>query len=192
MEQGQDYSVKDWEKIVDSERIFDGRVVRLRRDRVLLGNGSYTYREIIEHNGGVCVLPITDDDEIILVRQYRSPFNTVLTELPAGKLEKGEEPIECGIRELNEEVGATASEIKYLGRLYPTVAYDTKVIYMYMATGLSFESQHLDEDEFLSLVRMPLEEAVARVMRGEICDAKTICGLLMAHAMVNAAQRDGR
>ena len=75
MEQGQDYSVKDWEKIVDSERIFDGRVVRLRRDRVLLGNGSYTYREIIEHNGGVCVLPITDDDEIILVRQYRSPLH---------------------------------------------------------------------------------------------------------------------
>lgn len=190
MEQGQDYSVKDWEKIVDSERIFDGRVVRLRRDRVLLGNGSYTYREIIEHNGGVCVLPITDDDEIILVRQYRSPFNTVLTELPAGKLEKGEEPIECGIRELKEEVGATASEIKYLGRLYPTVAYDTEVIYMYMATGLSFESQHLDEDELVEIIKLPFDEAVEMVLNDELPDSKTQIAILKAAALRGWAESE--
>lgn len=171
------------EETLSSERIFEGKVVKLRRDKVRLENGDTSYREVIEHNGGVCVLPLTDEGEIIFVRQFRYPFREVLLEIPAGKREGNEEPIKCGIRELKEEVGATAEKITYLGYLYPTVAYDTEVIHMFMAEGLDFGEQNLDPDEFIDVVKIPFDKAVEMVMNGEIPDSKTQLAILKANMM---------
>ena len=176
------------EETLGTERIFEGKVVNLRRDKVLLESGRTSFREVIEHNGGVCVLPLTSDDEIIFVRQFRYPFKTVLLELPAGKREGDEEPIKCGIRELKEEVGATAEKITYLGNLYPTVAYDTEIIYMYMAEGLDFGEQSLDPGEFIDVVKIPFDKAVEMVMNGEIPDSKTQLAILKAKLLRDKAE----
>lgn len=174
-----------FEKTLDTTQIFDGRVVKLFRDTVLLENGEKALREVIEHSGGVCVLPLTDNNEILFVRQFRYPFKSVLLEIPAGKREKGEEPLECGVRELKEEVGAEADKITYLGKLYPTVAYDTEVIYMYLAEGLRFSSQHLDADEFVDVVKIPFDKAVEMVMNDEIPDSKTQLAILKAKILLD-------
>lgn len=171
-----------YEKTLDTTEIYNGRVVRLHRDTVLLENGETSTREVIEHSGGVCILPLTDDNEILFVKQFRYPFKTVLMEIPAGKREKGENPLDCGVRELKEEVGASAQKITYLGKLYPTVAYDTEVIYMYMAQDLSFSEQHLDKDEFVDVVKLPFDKAVEMVLNDEIPDSKTQLAILRARA----------
>lgn len=175
------------EKKLSSELIYDGKILKLTRDTAMLENGETAYREVVHHSGGVCVLPLDDDGNVLFVKQFRYPFRTVLLEIPAGKREIGEDPMTCGIRELSEEVGATAQEIIPLGKLYPTVAYDTEVIYMYLARGLSFHTQHLDEDEFVDVVKIPLEEAYYMVMRDEIPDSKTQIAILKAWAIVNEA-----
>ena len=148
-----------FEKTIASDMKFEGKILSLRVDTVTLPDGRETKREIIGHHGGVGIVAVTDENEIILVRQFRAGTHDVTLEIPAGKLEKGENPRLCGIRELKEEVGAEASEFIYLGCLYPTVAYDTEIIYMYMAKGLSFSGQKLDEGEFLDLKKIPLEKA---------------------------------
>lgn len=172
------------EETISVESIFKGKILDVTRDTVVLENGEQTYREVIHHSGGVCIVPYTDDGEVIFVKQFRYPFQTVLTEIPAGKLEKGEDPRECGIRELKEEAGAEAEEIIYLGCLYPTVAYDTEVIHMYLAKGLTFSEQSLDEDEFLDVVKIPLEEAYGMVMEGKLPDAKTQLAILKAYHVI--------
>ena len=166
------------------EKIFDGKIIKVTRDIVTLENGRETFREVVHHHGGVCVVPLTDKGEIIMVEQFRYPFKEVLTEIPAGKLEKGENPRECGIRELKEEVGATCDEFIYLGKLYPTVAYDTEIIYMYLAKGLHFGSQQLDEGEFLELKKIPLEDAYKMVLEDKIPDSKTQLAILKTYALV--------
>lgn len=170
------------EETLAVEKIFKGIVVDLTRDTVLLENGATSTREVIHHNGGVCVVPITDEGEIIFVKQFRYPFNSVLTEIPAGKLEKGENPRVCGIRELKEETGAEAEEFIYLGCLYPTVAYNTEIIHMYLAKGLSFSEQKLDEDEFLDVIRIPLDEAYKMAMYNQLPDSKTQLAVMKAYA----------
>lgn len=174
-----------FEKKLSSELIYDGKILRLTRDTALLENGETAFREVIHHSGGVCVLPLDDDGNVLFVKQFRYPFASVLLEIPAGKREPGEDPLQCGIRELSEEVGAIASEIIPLGKLYPTVAYNTEVIYMYLARGLSFHDQHLDADEFVDVIRIPLKEAYEMVMRDEIPDSKTQIAILKAWAIVN-------
>lgn len=169
-----------YESTLGSELIYDGKILRLKRDTVSLENGETAYREYVEHSGGVCILPLTDEGEIIFVRQFRYPFGRVLLEIPAGKREKSEEPLRCGVRELKEEIGATAEKITYLGKLYPTVAYDTEIIYMYLATGLKFSEQSLDEDEFIDVVKIPFDKAVEMVMNDEIEDSKTQLAILKA------------
>lgn len=173
------------EETLSSDVIFEGKILRLKKDTVMLENGEHAFREVVEHSGGVCILPVTDDGEIIFVRQFRYPFKEILTEIPAGKREKDEEPLTCGIRELKEEVGAVADKITYLGKLYPTVAYDTEVIYMYLAEGLHFSDQHLDEDEFVDIVKIPFDKAVEMVMRDEIPDSKTQIAILKAKVLLN-------
>ena len=174
-----------FEKKLSSELIYDGKILRLTRDTALLENGETAFREVIHHSGGVCVLPLDDDGNVLFVKQFRYPFTSVLLEIPAGKREPGEDPLQCGIRELSEEVGARASEIIPLGKLYPTVAYNTEVIYMYLARGLSFHDQHLDADEFVDVTRIPLKEAYEMVMRDEIPDSKTQIAILKAWTIVN-------
>ncbi|MBR6872700.1 MAG: NUDIX hydrolase [Ruminococcus sp.] len=173
------------EKTLSSEQKFDGIVVKLFVDKVELEDGREATREVIKHPGGVCVVPVDDEGRIYMVRQMRYPFKTVLTEIPAGKLEYGEDPRTCGIRELKEEIGAEAGSFEYLGCLYPTVAYDTEIIHMYLARDLSFGDQDLDEDEFIDVVRLPFAEALEMVYENKLPDSKTQLAILKAARLLN-------
>jgi len=167
-----------FEKTLHSDEIFKGHVIRVTLDDVLLENGETAKREIVHHHGGACVLALTDGDEVYMVRQFRYALSEEIWELPAGKLEAGEDPFEAAKRELSEECGVTADEYLDLGVVYPTVGYDSEKIYIYAARGLHAVGQHLDEDEFLDVMKIPFADAVKMVMSGEIKDSKTIVGLL--------------
>ena len=170
-----------FEKTVSSEQLYDGKVVKLFKDIVELPNGNTSVREIVRHVGAVCVVPITDKGEIILVKQFRYPFGRVLLELPAGKLDSpDEDPLEAAKRELSEETGASASSFEYLGAYLSTVAIFDEKIHMYLAKGLKMGSSHPDEDEFVEVVKMPLHDAVEMIMNGKIQDGKTQTAILKA------------
>lgn len=169
---------------VSSEVLFEGRVVKLERDVVSLPNGKETIREVIRHKGGACVVPLTKDYKVVVVRQYRYPFGKVLTEIPAGKLDEGEEPYQCALRELREETGIIPGKLVYMGDLYPSPAYDDEVIHMYMALDLTFQEAKLDADEFLEVVKMPYTDLMKGIITGEICDAKTQAAFLKADYML--------
>ena len=173
-----------FEKTLTQEYKFKGRIINLRFDTALLPDGKTCTREVIEHNGGVTVAAINDKKEIYLVNQYRYPYSEVVTETPAGKLEKDENPLEAGKRELLEEAGVKASKYYDLGRFYPTPGYCGETIYLYAATGLELAEQNLDEDEFLNVVKMPLDEAVEKIISGEITDGKTQAVILKACMMI--------
>ena len=166
------------ETTLSSEEIFNGRVIRVTYDKVLLENGNTSTREVVHHHGGACILPVDENQNITLVRQYRYALGEEMWELPAGKLEKDENPFEAAKRELAEECGLTADHFVDLGVVYPTVGYDSEKIYLWAATGLHKVSQHLDEDEFLDVVKMPLDEALRLVLDGTIKDSKTQIGIL--------------
>lgn len=166
------------EKTLSSEKIFDGHILHIRRDAVELPDGSRGFREVVDHPGGVCVLALDDRNRALLVSQYRYPYEKVLREIPAGKLEYGEDPAAAAIRELKEETGAVAGEFRSLGELYPSPGYCGEIIRMYLARDLAFGEAHLDEDEFLNLERVPFDELVEQVLSGEIKDAKTIAAVL--------------
>lgn len=167
------------EKQIEKEYIFNGKVINLRRDIALLPDGKQAVREVIEHKGGVCVAALTEKDELLFVRQFRYPYMEETIEIPAGKRDSlNEDPLECGKRELKEETGAVAEEYISLGELYPTPGYCGEIIWMFGAKGLSFTDTDLDEDEFLSAEKIPLERAVDMVLSGEIKDAKTQAAVL--------------
>ena len=168
------------EKTISSDLIYEGPIFTITHDKAELENSKTAVRDVLHHNGGVCVIPITENNEIFLVKQFRYPFQTVTREVPAGKLEKGEDHGECGRRELLEETGYTCSEYIYLGEMLPTPAYNTEITYMYLAKGLTFSSQSLDPDEFLDVERISLPEAVKQVMDGTIRDGKTQIAVLKA------------
>ncbi len=166
------------EKTLSSEKIFDGRILHVRRDTVLLPNGHQSTREVVDHPGGVCVLALDDQERVLVVSQFRYPYGEVLRELPAGKLEYGEDPAQAAIRELREETGAVAGTFQPLGELYPSPGYCGEIIRMYLARDLSFGDTDPDEDEFLGLERVPFSQLVEQVLSGEIKDAKTIAAVL--------------
>lgn len=166
------------EKTLESREMFNGHVIRVTLDKVELENGGTSMREIVHHHGGACVLAVTDDDKVYLVRQYRYALEEEIWELPAGKLEAGEDPFEAAKRELSEECGVTADEFIDLGVLYPTVGYDSEKIYMYAARGLHAVPQHLDQGEFLDVIKLPFAKALDMVMKDEIRDSKTAAALL--------------
>lgn len=174
-----------YEKTLSSEVLFEGRVVTLTKDVALLENGQTALREVVHHNGGACILPYFEDGTICMVRQFRYAMQQELWELPAGKLEKGEDPFEAAKRELEEECGLTADRYLSLGEFYPTVGYDTEIIYIWAATGLHETAMHPDDDEFLTPERVPLQTAYEMVMRGEIKDGKTIAGVLKLKALLD-------
>lgn len=167
-----------FEQTEEYEGIYSGKIITVHCDTVSMVDGKNEKREIVEHPGGVAVAGLTDKGELLLVRQFRYPYKEVIYEIPAGKLEKGEEPYHAGIREFKEECGAVAKRYFSLGQIYPTPGYCSEIIHLYGATGLSFGEQNLDEGEFLDVVRMPLPEAVEKIMSGEIKDAKTIVATL--------------
>lgn len=173
------------EEKVSGEEIFKGRVVHLFRDTVRLPNGKLTTREVMRHPGAVAVVPITDEGEVLMVRQYRYPFETVLLEVPAGKLDPGEDCETCARRELSEETGADAEELIPIGEYYPSVAILDENIRLYIARGLTCRQAHTDEDEFLQLERIPLKTLVAQVLSGEIKDGKTQVAILKTWLLLN-------
>lgn len=179
------------EKQLKAEYIYEGRIIKLRRDEALLPNGNTAYREVIEHNGGVCVAALTDNDEVLMVRQFRYPYGEVVLEIPAGKRDgKDENPLECGKRELREETGATAEKFISLGELYPTPGYCGEIIWLYAATGLTFGETDFDDDEFLTVERIPLDKCVEMILSGEIKDAKTQTAVLKLKLLKDCGRLD--
>lgn len=166
------------EKIIGSKRLYEGAIINLELMDVTLPNGKAAKREIVRHPGGVGIAALDDENNIYLVRQYRAPYDKIIFEIPAGKLDKGEEPLNAAKRELSEETGLTAKEIKYVGDFYPSVGFCDEVLRMFIATGLSEGEVHPDADEFVNTVKMPFDEAVELVLNGTIKDGKTIATIL--------------
>ena len=170
---------------VEEKEVYTCPIFRVTQGVVQLPDQHLTDRNRVLHNGGSGVLPIDADGQILLVEQYRYGIGRITLEIPAGKLEKGEDPKQCALRELREEVGGTTDQLIDLGILAPTPAYDSEIIYIYMAECNGFMPPKPDEDEFLQVHKMSLDEAVALVLSGEIIDAKTQIALLKAHALRN-------
>lgn len=166
-----------------SETLFTGKVLTLTLDRVALDNGCEADREVIRHKGACCVIPLTEDGRVICVKQYRYPYAEELIEIPAGKLDPNESPEVCARRELREETGAIAEKLTYLGCYYGSPAILDERIHMYLAEGLSFGEQQLDEDEFLTVETYPIEKLVRLILEGKIPDGKTQAAVLRAYLM---------
>ncbi|HDR03922.1 MAG TPA: NUDIX hydrolase [Candidatus Marinimicrobia bacterium] len=165
---------------IDSQTVFRGRLLHVCKDRVRLPNGKETTREFIIHPGAVVVLPFLDDKTLIFERQFRYPAGKIFIELPAGKIDPGEEIAATGRRELLEETGYIAESWDYLGKSFPGIGYTNEVIHIYIAKNLRLLKQSCDADEFLEIFSCTLEEALAMLDRGEIVDAKTQVALLLA------------
>ncbi len=166
------------EKPVFSKRIYEGRVINLRKDSVLLPSGKRFDREVVEHRGCVAAVPLLDEDTLVLVRQYRHPVSKVLVEIPAGTLRSGEDAEECIKRELVEEIGYRPGKLEYLLTLYLAPGYSSEVAHIYLATDLMEVGVNPDEDEFIEVIRLPISEIPRLVSESKIKDAKTICGVL--------------
>ena len=166
------------EKTVSSEKIFNGKIINVRVDKVEMPNGALATCEIVEHPGGVGVVALTDDNEIILVRQFRKPLDKEIYEIPAGKIDPGEGHRECGIRELQEETGFKAGVFEYLGFMYASPGFTDEVVHVYFATELYAGDAKPDEDEYLDVEKIPFERATQMVMNNEINDAKSVFGIL--------------
>jgi ADP-ribose pyrophosphatase len=164
-----------------SEEIFNGVILHVQRDTVRLPNGNETVREVIRHIGAVCVIPVLENGDVIMERQYRYPLDRVILEIPAGKLDSaGENRLSAIRRELSEETGYTADEWTEIGDFHPAPAYSDEFITMYLARKLRKGDRHLDADEFLDVYTVPLKDLVEDVMAGKISDAKTQVCILKA------------
>ena len=178
-------SQKLQEEMLSSQDIFKGKILDVKMDTVRLPNGKTATRELIRHIGAVCIVAVTEDDEVIVEHQYRYPFDEVVVEIPAGKLDsKNEDPADAAERELMEETGVTAGDMTYMGKFYPTCGYSDEVIHMYLARNLSFGDRNLDDDEFLDVRAVPIESLVEDIMAGKIPDGKTQAAVMRAYYMI--------
>ena len=168
------------ERQLSRETIYEGKILHIYRDDVLLPNGRTSVREIAEHPGGVAIVALDENDNVLTVKQYRYVFSRVLEEIPAGKLERGEDPREAAIRELKEETGAVSAHMTDLGALLVSPGCYGEVLHLYLARGLTFGETHPDADEFLQVRRLPFDTLLARCLSGEIEDGKTVAAVLKA------------
>ena len=166
------------EKKISTEIIYQGRLLDVRKDKVRLPNGKSSTREWINHPGAVCLIPILPDGKIALVKQYRYPVLNHMIELPAGKIDKNESPLECAERELEEEIGYRSNNIKYVTKIHPAVGFANEQMWIYLAEDLEKTTLKLDEDEFLDFFPLRLDKALEMIWNGQITDVKTIIGLL--------------
>ncbi len=168
------------EKTISTEKIFEGKIVNLSVDTVTLPNGKTATRELIRHPGGVGIVAVDENRKVFVVKQYRKPFDKIITEIPAGKLEYGEEPLPAAVRELEEETGCKAEKMIPMGSFYSSPGFCDEKIYLYLATGLTMVGQHLDEDEFLNTEKRDLDELIDELKNNPEADEKTAIALLLA------------
>lgn len=166
------------EKTLKSEQVYDGRIVKVFKDNVELSDGQKAYREVVKHSGGVVILAYKDSETILFVRQFRYPMKEVMLELPAGKLEYGEDPFVAAKRELEEETGYQAKKWTELGYVYTSPGYSDEKLYLYKAEDLMYTKQNLDEGEILEPLEFSKKEISKKIKNGEIVDAKTLCAIL--------------
>lgn len=165
------------EKKISGEVIYDGKILTLVKDKVICPNNEEAYREIVRHNGGAAILVVNEKNEVLLIRQFRYAYDEIIYEIPAGKLELNEDPYEAAKRELEEETGYKAEKLISLGVIYPTCGYSSEKIHLYLASGLSKGSLHLDDDEFIEPMFISLDKVKKMILNNEIKDAKTICAI---------------
>ena len=163
---------------ISSEQKFSGRLIDLYLDQVELPNGETTTREWIDHPGAVCLIPILPDGKICLIRQFRYGPREEFIEIPAGKLDAGEAPLDCAYRELEEETGYRTNKLTFLTNIHPAIGFSNEKMWMYLAEELELSKKKLDEDEFLELLPTPLNQAIEWVFSGKITDVKTIIGIM--------------
>ncbi len=168
------------EKTLNSARLYEGKIINLRVDTVELPDKKYSKREIVEHSGAAAVVPLTMDGHVILIKQFRKPIEEIIYEIPAGRLETKETPKKCALRELAEETGYSVGTLEELVTYYPSPGFSNEVIHIFVARDLTEGTAKPDEDEYLEVMKIPLEEALKMVEDGTIKDSKTIIGLLMA------------
>lgn len=172
------------EKPLSSKSVFDGRLLHVREDRVALPDGKEAIREYIIHPGAVVVVPLSGDGDVLMVRQFRYPLHREFIELPAGKIDAGEDTLACGQRELLEETGYVADSWHYLTTIHPCIGYSDERILVYLAQGLNERGHRRDADEFLDNLHIPLEQALEWVREGRISDVKTVVGLFWAEKIL--------
>ncbi|SCG83330.1 ADP-ribose pyrophosphatase [Proteiniborus sp. DW1] len=173
------------EKTMKSEKIYEGKILSVRVDTVELPDKKYSKREIVEHPGAVAIVAITDEKEIVLVKQFRKATETVLLEIPAGKLEINEHPQDCAIRELKEETGLEAKKIEYILDYYSSPGFANEKVHIFIASELLSGEAELEEDEYIDVVKVNMDEALEMINNGTIKDGKTIIGIFMAYNKLN-------
>ena len=172
------------EKELSCQPIYEGRIIKVHVDKVELPNGSTSTREIVNHPGGVGILALDQDNQVLTVTQYRYAYRRALLEIPAGKLERGEDPYQAALRELREETGASTDKLVSLGEVYPSPGFSDEVIHLYLARDLTWGEMSPDEDEFLDVQRIPFSALLDRVLTGEVTDAKTCIAVLKAKLLL--------
>jgi len=179
------------EKKLTSELVYDGGLLKVYYDTVELVNGRTAWREVIRHPGAVVMVPVDDQGNVYLERQFRYPYDRVVVEVPAGKLEWGEQPDDAARRELKEEIGAEAARWDTLGYVMPSVGYTDEMLYLFLARDLTFGDRHLDQDEFLEPFKLPFAQALDMAADGRINDAKTVAALFRADRLMRKEREDG-
>lgn len=169
------------EKTVSTKKIFDGKIIKLFYDKVMLPNNKIATREKVWHPGAVAIVPVTEENEVLLIKQFRYPVKEVLIEIPAGKLDNCETPMDCAKRELREEVGAIEGKLIHMSSFHTTPGFSSEFLHLYLAINFKRKQNNPDDDEFLQIIKIPLKVAVNWVFEGKIKDAKSIIGILMTN-----------